>query len=271
MFSFPNFKINIGLFITNKRKDGFHDIETIYYPVDCQTDKLEICQSPSLLKLTVKNADYLVDTERDLCVRAYRLLEKEYHLPGIEIILTKNIPVGAGLGGGSADAAFTLKMINELFKLNISREKLKQYAAKLGSDIAFFIDNKPAFAFGRGEILEPLPLDLSDKYITVVKPDFSVSTTEAYKYVIPRSADFSLKSIPAIPVGEWKQYIRNDFEEILFVKHPFLKEIKTSLYDAGALYASLSGSGSALYAISDFPLKLNVKNGVVFVVENKKL
>jgi 4-diphosphocytidyl-2-C-methyl-D-erythritol kinase len=271
MFSFPNFKINIGLFITNKRKDGFHDLETIFYPVDCQTDKLEIRQSASSVKLTVKNADYLTDSENNLCVRAYRLLEKEYYLPEIEIILTKNIPIGAGLGGGSADAAFTLKMINELFNLNISGEMLKQYAAKLGSDVAFFIDNKPAFASGRGEVLEPIPLNLSDKHITVVKPCFSVSTADAYNNVTPRPADFLLKNIIDIPVGEWRQYVRNDFEETLFVKYPSLKEIKTSLYDAGALYASLSGSGSALYAISDFPLKLNIKNGDVLLVHDKKL
>jgi 4-diphosphocytidyl-2-C-methyl-D-erythritol kinase len=182
---------------------------------------------------------------------------------GIEIILTKNIPVGAGLGGGSADAAFTLKMLNELFELNIPFEKLKLYASKLGSDVAFFIENKPAYASGKGEILETIPLDLSDKIITVVKPRFSVSTADAYKWITPQPASFSLKNILSIPVGEWKYYLKNDFEKNLFVKYPSLQEIKNSLYHAGALYASLSGSGSALYAISDYPLKLNIKNGVV--------
>ncbi len=263
MISFPNFKINIGLFITKKRNDGFHDLETIFYPVDFQTDKLEIIKNDSSSKLTVVNASFLKDPESNLCTKAYRLLEKEYHLPGIEIILTKNIPVGAGLGGGSADAAFTLKMLNELFELNIPFEKLKLYASKLGSDVAFFIENKPAYASGKGEILETIPLDLSDKIITVVKPRFSVSTADAYKWITPQPASFSLKNILSIPVGEWKYYLKNDFEKNLFVKYPSLQEIKNSLYHAGALYASLSGSGSALYAISDYPLKLNIKNGVV--------
>lgn len=264
MFCSPNFKINIGLFITKKRKDGFHDIETIFYPVYNQTDKIEMTASDDGVSLVVKNKIFTCSIENNLCVKAFRLLEKDFHLPGVQINLTKNIPVGAGLGGGSADAAFSLKLLNEIFQLNLSNDKLKEYAVLLGSDVPFFIDNQPSFASGKGEVLETVALDLSNKIITVIKPPFSISTAEAYRNIIPREAPFSLKKIGTIPVEKWKNYIRNDFEESIFIQFPVLQEIKMALYDAGADYVSLTGSGSALYAISGQPVKINFPGLTVF-------
>ena len=259
MICCPNFKINIGLYITAKRKDGFHDIETIFYPIDNKTDKLEIVISEKgKTHLKIINSAELTETENNLCLKAYRLLKQDYCLPEFEMILTKNIPIAAGLGGGSSDAAFTLKMINELCELNISSQKLKEYAAQLGSDVAFFIENRPAFATGRGEIMEIIDLDLSHKKITVVKPNLSISTAEAYALIEPKRTKISLKEMIKYPVEEWKHSISNDFEKPLFEKYPLLQNIKTALYEKGADYVSLSGSGSALFAIADHEIEYDI-------------
>ena len=252
MITYPNFKINIGLYITEKRADSFHNIETIFYPLKECCDKLEITSlSAGETQMTVLNSDTVTADAENLCLKAYYLLKQDYALPPVSITLTKNIPVGAGLGGGSSDAAFTLKMINTIFDLKLSDSVLKKYAAQLGSDVPFFIDNAPAYATGKGEVLTPIHLDLSHKVFTVVKPSFSISTAEAYRSVNPQFPALSLKEAIALPLDQWKEHIKNDFEKSLCKKYPSLQEIKALLYEKGADYVSLSGSGSALFAIAD--------------------
>ncbi len=244
------------MYITNKREDGFHELETIFYPVDNKTDKIVISPNQTVTTLTLRGADFACDTEKNLCVKAFRLLQKNFKMEEIAIELTKNIPSGAGLGGGSADAAFVLQMLNQLYHLNLTNEELKEYASLLGSDVAFFIDNAPAYATGKGEILQPLDLDLSHKTISVFKPDFSISTAEAYAHVTPQAHRPDLRKLSQLPIPEWKKWIVNNFEKSLFQRYPILQEIKDKFYELGADYASLSGSGSALFAIADFPINL---------------
>ncbi len=249
MITYPNFKINIGLNIVAKRVDGFHELQTVFYPVDTLKDKLAINRIEEGVQLSVFHVDNLCATEDNLCVKAFRLLQQHFDIDGVEIKLTKNIPFGAGLGGGSADAAFALKMYSELFQLQLSSSELCDFAAQLGSDTAFFIENRPVYATGRGEIMTPLDLDLSAYRIEVIKPDFSISTKEAYAGVHPQKPEISLKELIQKPISEWKHCIHNDFEDTLFVKYPQLQEIKDDFYARGAVYASMSGSGSAVYGI----------------------
>lgn len=253
MITYPNFKINIGLNIVAKRADGFHDLQTVFYPVDTLKDELEINRIDKGVQLSVFRVDNLCATEDNLCVKAFRLLQKLFDIDGVEIKLTKNIPFGAGLGGGSADAAFALRMYNELFQLQLSTNELQNLAAQLGSDTAFFIENRPVYATGRGEIMTPINMDLSDYKIEVIKPDFSISTKEAYAGVHPQQPEISLNDLIQKPISEWKHCIRNDFEDSLFPKYPVLQEIKDNFYSRGAVYASMSGSGSAVYGI--FPIQ----------------
>ena len=249
MITHPNFKINLGLYIVSKRSDGFHELQTVFYPVDTLKDELEINRIDKGVQLSVFRVDNLCATEDNLCVKAFRLLQKLFDIDGVEIKLTKNIPFGAGLGGGSADAAFALRMYNELFQLQLSTNELQNLAAQLGSDTAFFIENRPVYATGRGEIMTPINMDLSDYKIEVIKPDFSISTKEAYAGVHPQQPEISLNDLIQKPISEWKHCIRNDFEDTLFVKYPQLQEIKDDFYARGAVYASMSGSGSAVYGI----------------------
>ena len=254
MITYPNFKINIGLNIVAKRADGFHELQTVFYPVDTLKDVLEINRIEKGVMLSVRNVDNLCADEDNLCVRAFRLLQRQFDIDGVEIKLTKNIPFGAGLGGGSADAAFALKMYNELFQLQLSSMELRDLAAQLGSDTAFFVENSPVYATGRGEIMTPINLDLSDYKIEIIKPDFSISTKEAYAGVQPQQPEISLNELIQKPICEWRHFIHNDFEDTLFVKYPQLHELKDDFYARGAVYASMSGSGSAVYGI--FPIEL---------------
>lgn len=249
MIVYPNFKINIGLNIVRKRPDGYHDLQTVFYPVSNICDELEIQRMDAGLRLTVENVDDLCADEDNLCVKAFRLLQKHFPIDGVDIRLKKNIPFGAGLGGGSADAAFAIKVYNELFQLNLTNEQLRQFIAQLGSDTAFFIDNTPAYAEGRGEMMTAINLDLSNYRIEVVKPDFSISTKEAYASVNPKEPEIDLLQAIHQPIEKWKSLIHNDFEDSLFIKFPQLQSIKQDFYARGALYASLSGSGSAVYGI----------------------
>lgn len=249
MITYPNFKINIGLNIVAKRADGFHELQTVFYPVDTLKDVLEINRIERGVQLSVRNVDNLCADEDNLCVKAFRLLQRQFDIDGVDIKLTKNIPFGAGLGGGSADAAFALKMYNELFQLQLSSMELRDLAAQLGSDTAFFIENRPVYATGRGEIMTPLDLDLSAYKIEMIKPNFSISTKEAYAGVHPQQPAENLDMLICRPISEWKQFIHNDFEDSLFPKYPALQEIKDDFYARGAVYASMSGSGSAVYGI----------------------
>jgi len=252
LISFPNCKINIGLYITGKRPDGFHNLESVFYPVPF-TDALEIIPSPNQNKFSFKSEGIKVteNTEDNLCVKAYKLLQKEYDLPPVEMFLLKKLPSGAGLGGGSSDASFTLKMLNELFELNIPFEKLESFAAQLGSDCPFFIKNKAAFVTGRGEFLEEIDFSLKGYHITIIHPGIHISTKEAFANIKPRQPEISLKEQIQKPISEWRNFITNDFEAYAFSAYPELAEIKKNLYSAGALYAAMSGSGSAVYGISE--------------------
>ncbi len=250
MICFPNAKINIGLYITEKRPDGYHEIETLLYPIPLY-DALEIRKSTTG-KTTYQNLGIPIaniKAEETSVFKAYRILKKSYKLPSVDIVLYKNIPFGAGLGGGSADAAFMLRLLNNYFQLDIPVEELENYAAQLGSDDPFFVKNTPQIATGRGEVLQEVSLSLSEYYLVLLKPDIHVSTAVAYQNISPKPACFNLQELEKLPISEWKEHINNDFENTLFQKFPLLQKLKNELYASGAIYASLSGSGSALFGI----------------------
>ncbi len=251
MITYPNAKINLGLNIVEKRPDGYHNLETVFYPINIQ-DALEVTTSESEneYSLTISGSPIEGDPENNLVVKAYKLLKQDFpEIPGINIHMYKHIPTGAGLGGGSADAAFMIKLLNEKFKLNISVEKMEEYSAKLGADCAFFIQNKPVFASGIGNIFEPIQLSLKGYYLVLVKPDIFVSTKDAFAHIKPKKPTNSLKDIIRMPVETWRAVMKNDFEESVFVKYPEIAAIKDKLYDMGAIYASMSGSGSSVFGI----------------------
>jgi len=247
MIVFPNAKINIGLHVVAKRPDGYHNLETVFYPVKL-SDALEMAESREP-KLTTSGIEVDGPPENNLVLKAWQLLSNDFDLPPVHFHLHKNIPFGAGLGGGSADAAFTLKMLNDYFLLHLKNEELKRYAAQLGADCPFFIENKPAFATGAGDELQTIDLDLSEYKIVILKPGISVSTPEAYKNIQPKSPDFTLAHLPQLPLDEWKDTVINDFEKSVFPKYPEIKHLKEKLYELGAVYAAMSGSGSAVYGI----------------------
>jgi 4-diphosphocytidyl-2-C-methyl-D-erythritol kinase len=260
MILYPNAKINIGLNILSKREDGFHNIETLMYPVNI-TDILTInTVENSNEKIVFTTTGLFIDAEPEdnLIVKAYNLLDKYYNLPSLKIHLHKSIPFGAGLGGGSADCAFVIKGINKLCNLNISEKTMEEFAAKLGSDTAFFIKNKPAMATGRGEILKSANIDLSNYKIAIVIPSVSVSTKQAYSLVKPKQPKFNLQESLKKDLDYWKTTIFNDFEASVFAQFSEIKDVKNILYKAGAIYASLSGSGSSVFGI--FKSKPNLKS-----------
>ena len=251
MITYPNAKINLGLNIVEKRPDGYHNLETVFYPINLQ-DALEVNYLEGEGEYTLKISGTPIEGELDnnLVVKAYRLLKKDFpNMGSIKIHMYKHIPTGAGLGGGSADAAFMLKLLNEKFKLNLSTEKLEEYAAILGADCAFFIQNKPVFASGIGNIFEEINLSLKGYYLVLVKPDIFVSTKDAFANIIPMKPNHSLKEIIRMPVETWRATMKNDFEESVFKKFPEIAAIKDKLYDMGAIYASMSGSGSSVFGI----------------------
>ncbi len=251
MLTFPNIKINLGLSITEKRPDGYHNLETVFYPVNLE-DALEIRTSPEAEKkitLHQYGMEIAGSPEDNLVAKAYSLLDKEFHLPPVEIHLYKHIPSGAGLGGGSSDAAFMLKLLNEQFHLNLSEEQLEIYAATLGADCAFFIKNKPVYAEGIGNIFSPIELSLKGYQIMIVKPDVFVSTREAFANIHPHHPEYPVKEVIHRPVAEWKDTLINDFEASVFPQHPVIGEIKQELYNQGAIYASMSGSGSSVFGL----------------------
>ena len=246
MISYPNVKLNLGLNVLRKRPDGYHDLETLFVPYHGFSDILEI--NPGEASIEIAGADW--DPQTDLCWKAWRLLKEELDIPSVSIRLTKRSPVGAGLGGGSADAAFTLRMLDELFCLNLGEEKLAGYASRLGSDCAFFIYNRPMFGEGRGEILTPFSVDLSAYEIRVELPEgVSVSTREAYGGIVPGIPDRPLREILRLPASEWKDCLCNDFEKTVFPLYPQIEDIKCRMYEKGAVYAAMSGSGSAVYGL----------------------
>jgi len=247
MITYPISKINIGLQITGKRTDGFHNLETIFYPVQLR-DALEVVAA-DYQEFQMSGLDVEGDPNRNLVVQAYELLKADYQIPPVRIHLHKNIPTGAGLGGGSSDAASMLMLLNDLFRLKISREKLLKYAFLLGSDCPFFIHGKPVFATGRGEIMEDVTVNLPEYYLILVKPPIHISTAEAYQNVVPHGSRLSLKGLIGFPVFKWKGNILNQFERYVFGKYPEVAHIKQVLYEQGASFALMSGSGSCVYGL----------------------
>lgn len=247
MISFPNAKINLGLNVVGVRSDGYHNLETVFYPIPL-CDALEIVPAKRL-SLNILGLPVEGDWEKNLVVRAFRLLQADFGIPEVAIVLQKNIPMGAGLGGGSSDAAFMLKMLNEQFALHLTNEQLEQYASQLGADCAFFVQNKPVFAEGIGNEFSPISLSLNGLQIMLIKPDVHISTAEAYRGVKCVAPDVRLREALQRPMEAWKDCVRNDFEESVFLLHPELGEIKQWLYDSGAVYAAMSGSGSTIYGL----------------------
>lgn len=267
MISFPNAKINLGLNIVSKRDDGYHNIETIFYPIALK-DALEIMPGSNKLPYNLFLSGLNIDCnpQDNLAVKALSLLSAERQIPNLDIHLLKAIPSGAGLGGGSSDGAFMLKLLNNTFSLGLTDAELHDFALKLGADCPFFLKNKPMFASGIGARLEEIELSLDDYFLMVVKPDIYISTQGAYSEVTPKQPSLSLKEIAKKPIEEWCTYMHNDFEESVFKKHPTLGAIKQQLYDAGAIYASMSGSGSSIYGI--FKEKPNITFSNYFVWNN---
>ncbi|GAB3897315.1 4-(cytidine 5'-diphospho)-2-C-methyl-D-erythritol kinase [Spirosoma agri] len=251
MLSFPNAKINLGLLITEKRPDSFHNLQSCFYPVGW-TDALELIPADTF-QFTSSGLPIPGDDGTNLCVRAYESLQTDFDLPPVQMHLHKLVPIGAGLGGGSADAAFALRLINDQFNLGLSSSQLQAYARRLGSDCAFFIENRPVYCVEKGDVFEEIALDLSGYYLLLVYPNLAISTAEAYANVRPKLPAQSLREQLQKPIETWRDAVHNDFETSLFPTYPILAEIKQTLYGLGAVYASMSGSGSTVYGIFDAP------------------
>ena len=264
MITFANAKINLGLNLIEKRPDGYHNLETIFYPVNIM-DAVELVDANETSCMT-KGIEIPGQDKDNICLKAFRKLHVDFNLPHQQIVLLKNIPVGAGLGGGSADAAFLIKLVNEKFNLGLSIKQMQEYARALGADCAFFIENRPAFAFAKGDEFEELKINLSNFYMVVVKPPIHVSTALAYANVNVKQPSTSLKKLIHLPLEEWRTTIFNDFEPSVFDKYPEIDEIKTKLYTAGAKFALMSGSGSSVFGIFEAAVQLKAleKDNLVF-------
>jgi 4-diphosphocytidyl-2-C-methyl-D-erythritol kinase len=256
MIVFPNCKINLGLYITQKRDDGFHNLETIFYPIKGLTDALEI-QLAEEFSCTVTGVDLHIATEDNIVVKAYRLLQKDFDLEPIHIHLHKNIPHGAGLGGGSADASFMLMLCNDFFRLDLSNRQLMDYANVLGSDCAFFIINQACVGKGRGELLTPIDINLFNYQIVLIKPAIYIATKDAFSGIVPAILEIDWEQTISQPIQTWQQNIENQFEKTVGLIHPIILEIKNKLYAEGALYASMTGTGSVVFGI--FENEIDVK------------
>jgi len=252
MICFPNAKINIGLRVTGKRPDGYHNIESIIYPIGL-TDILEISEQEKAsgkgISLDTTGINIDSHPEENLVFRTAELLRKIYSIPPLSIHLHKLIPIGSGLGGGSSDTAFLLRLLNKKFNIGITEEKLHAIASGLGSDCPFFLNNISAFISGRGEEIQQIPLNLSRLYLVVVYPDIHIDTSFAYSQITPSKSGLSLQKLIKYPVSQWKENIFNDFEKPVFSKYPNIRKIKEKLYRMGAIYSSLTGSGSAIYGL----------------------
>lgn len=246
MIVYPNAKINLGLNVLSKREDGYHDISSVFYPVKECVDILEIIKSE---RFEFTRSGIEISDGENLCEKAWKLLDTDFGIGNVKIHLHKQIPIGAGLGGGSADASFTLKYLTELFDLNLNNKELEKYALRLGADCPFFIDNTPKLVEGIGEKMTSIDLDLSNYEIRLVNPDIHISTKEAYSGIVPKTPVLSVEKIIELPIIEWKGKLKNDFEESIFEKHQQLEGIKDELYKQGSIYSSMSGSGSIVFGI----------------------
>lgn len=283
MLCFPNAKINLGLNIVSKRPDGYHNLETVFYPIGLK-DALEIVPADhSIAGADLRSAQTegyrffqtgieIQGNARDnLVIKALKLISEEKEIPPIDIHLLKKIPFGAGLGGGSSDAAFMLKLLNSTFSMGYTDDELAKKAAKIGADCPFFTQNRPAFATGIGDELEAIELNLSTYFFVLVKPNIAVPTKDAYATVTPRRPEISLKETVRKPVFEWKHWMKNDFETSVFQKYPAIARIKQHLYDSGAIYASMSGSGSSVFAFFEKETDITGFPADFFVWTNKEL
>jgi len=247
MIIFPNCKINLGLFVTEKRHDNFHNIQTVFYPVNL-TDALEILPSNGRFEFNVTGID-LPNDNNNLCIKAYNILQKTYDLPPVKMHLHKKIPIGAGLGGGSSNAAFTINALNSLFELNMSIQEKEAVARSLGSDCAFFVNNKPVYATEKGDVFHNINLSLKAFYIVIVCPPIHVNTAWAYSKIKPLKTRAGLNDIIELSIEDWVFELYNDFEFPIFDIYPEIKTIKEELYNMGAVYASMSGSGASVYGL----------------------
>lgn len=248
MILYPHCKINLGLNVVARREDGFHELSSVLYPIKGLTDMLEIVKSGSF---EFSSSGLVVDCplESNLCYRAYMLLKEGYDIPPVKMHLHKVTPMGAGLGGGSSDATFVLKALNELFEMGLTLDQLQEYSLRLGSDTPFFLYDGAMEVAGRGDILKPLKLDLGGLYIKIIKPNIHVSTKEAFAGITPRRSELDITTILSKDISEWRDLLVNDFERSIFSNHPTLAQIKETLYQDGAIYAAMSGSGSAIFGI----------------------
>lgn len=254
MLAFPTCKINLGLRITEKRPDGFHNLQSCFYPVGWG-DVLEIIPANSFA-FSSSGLPIPGDASQNLCIKAYNLLKTDFDLPPVQMHLHKLVPIGAGLGGGSSDASFTLTLLNNQFALGLSSAQMEDYARLLGSDCAFFVQNRPVYCTEKGDVFSEIALDLSGYYIVLVYPNLAISTAEAYAGIRPRPTEHSLKDQLEAPIDTWRTTVHNDFEDSLFPRYPVLAQIKAQLYESGAVYASMSGSGSTVYGIFQAPVAI---------------
>tara|TARA_B100000925_G_scaffold291808_1_gene281547 strand:- start:1013 stop:1774 length:762 start_codon:yes stop_codon:yes gene_type:complete len=250
MICYPNAKINLGLNIIKKRSDGFHNISSVIYPIQDLYDVLEIVESNSFsftVSGTLFNND--IQSNENICVKAYNLLKADFNLPCVKIHLHKRIKIGAGLGGGSSDGVFTLILLNDIFNLKLSKDDLKRYAIILGSDCPFFVENTPHIVSGIGELMKKIDINLKNYEFKFFFPDIFISTKEAYSNIEPKNPEVNLLDVISSPLQEWKEKLKNDFESYVFQKYPQLQKIKNEFYERGAVYSSMTGSGSVIYAI----------------------
>jgi 4-diphosphocytidyl-2-C-methyl-D-erythritol kinase len=252
MIVYPNAKINLGLNVLKRRNDGYHEISSIFYPVKELFDILEILPSDCLF---FSYSGKAIPGDENICVKAFNLLKADFDISFVKIHLHKQIPIGAGLGGGSADGAFTLIALNKMFDLKLSLSQLERYALQLGADCPFFIENTPKYVSGIGDKLSPVNLDLSSFELKFIIPEFHISTSEAYAKITPEKTELNLLDLINLPIRTWKGVVKNDFEISAFIKYPKLKSMKEQLYTDGSVYASMSGSGSVLYGIFNVKIK----------------
>ena len=261
-----NCKINLGLDILRRREDGFHDLETVMIPVPAVFDVVEVNRAEGCSLFEQEGLTVDCNAENNLCMKALRLMQRLYGVSGAHIRLEKRVPFGAGLGGGSSDATAVILALNEIYGLGLSEERLIEVAAMIGSDTAFFVRNTPQLCTGRGEKMEPIELPLQGKYLAIAKPAEGVSTKEAYSGVKPAVPEVRLAEALQRPIGEWRGVVKNDFEPHIFVAHPAIAELKKEMLDAGAVYASMSGSGSAVFGIFENRPRLSVNSNNYLIV-----